>query len=579
MPAPASPALFDQFARGWRGFLLIALIALLSSQFGAARLPVVDRDEARFAQASRQMVETGDYIRIRLQQDERNKKPIGIYWLQAASAQLAAPVTGRLNEIWPYRAPSALGAILAALATLWAGMALFPQRTAFIGAALFASGMLIGFESMIAKTDAMLAGFTTLAMAALAQLYRGTSRPRVAALVFWLALGCGVLLKGPVTPMVAVLTLATLAFWERRGNWMKPLAWWPGPLLAASIVAPWMIAIGLATEGRFFSEAVGGDLAPKLIGGQEGHFAWPGYHLLLLPFLIFPATFALPAALRLVLAALRAPKHDAEQAPLRFLIAWAAPAFLVFELLPTKLPHYTLPAYPAIALMCGAALFALKGRVSRMAQPAGLVLFLVAGAALVALMGASATFMPGDTSADLRRAISAVLIGIAVVGAAAAGVITLKSPTARAGVLAACALVLSFSLRDRLLPEARTLFVSSEVVTALTRERLMPHDDHALWAVGYGEPSLVFLTRTALRIASPAEAAAGAALGDTMVVEGRTLEEVRAGLARRNLVYRDAGEPIRGLAIGRGKRVALYVGRIAEGPVSDATAAGQPQNP
>ncbi len=85
MREPVSPALFDQFARGWRGYVLIALIALASSLFGAARLPVMDRDEARFAQATRQMVETGDYVRIRVQEDERNKKPIGIHWLQAAS--------------------------------------------------------------------------------------------------------------------------------------------------------------------------------------------------------------------------------------------------------------------------------------------------------------------------------------------------------------------------------------------------------------------------------------------------------------------------------------------------------------
>src|SRR5688500_14970706 len=72
--------------RGWRAWALIALVAFLSSAAGIARMPVMDADEARFAQASRQMVESNDYLHIRLQEAERNRKPAGIYWLQSASA-------------------------------------------------------------------------------------------------------------------------------------------------------------------------------------------------------------------------------------------------------------------------------------------------------------------------------------------------------------------------------------------------------------------------------------------------------------------------------------------------------------
>src|SRR5262249_51976350 len=100
-----------------------------------------------------------------------NKKPIGIYWLQAAAVTAATPLTGgKLNEIWPYRLPSALGAALAALAALWGGRALLPRRTAFFGALAFATCLILGAEGRIAKTDAVLCGLTTLAMAALARL-------------------------------------------------------------------------------------------------------------------------------------------------------------------------------------------------------------------------------------------------------------------------------------------------------------------------------------------------------------------------------------------------------------------------
>ncbi len=576
MPAPVSPALFDQFARGWRGAVLIGLIALVSSLFGVAQMPVMDTDEARFAQATRQMVESGDYVGIRFQDEERNKKPIGVHWLQAASVRAFEPLAQRLNAIWPYRLPSALGIVLAALATLWGGRALVGQRAAFLGAGLFAAGMLAGFEGMTAKTDALMLGFTTLALAALARLYMQPPAPKWLALLFWAALACGMLLKGPVTPLVAALTLGTLAIWERRATWLAPLLWWPGPLLAALIIAPWSIAISYATGGRFFVDMLLGDIGPKLVSGHEDHFALPGYHLFLLPFLTFPATYALPAATRLVWDAARAPRDDAAFAPYRFLAAWALSTLLFFELTPTKLAHYALPAYPAIALLCGAGLGLMRGRRWRTTHPAGLVVFTVAGAALVALMAVGATFMPGDFAADLRRAISTALVGAGLVAAALTALIMLRRPAARAAVLIACALALSFSLRERILPEARALFVSAEAVAALTRARLTPREDRPLWVVGFDEPSIVFLTRTSIRLAETHEAGLGAQIGDALIIEGRALQQTAADFAQRGLMFTSVEPPVRGFALGRGQRVALHVGTIE----ASAEAAGiPPRNP
>ena len=80
---------------------------------GLAAIPPLDRDEARFAQATRQMLETGDFLRIRFQDEARNKKPAGIYWLQAAA--VAAFSTAGSTAIWPYRLPSLIGATAAVL--------------------------------------------------------------------------------------------------------------------------------------------------------------------------------------------------------------------------------------------------------------------------------------------------------------------------------------------------------------------------------------------------------------------------------------------------------------------------------
>src|SRR5258708_196082 len=62
------------------GFLLLCVCPLFLPGF--FNIPPIDRDEARFAQATKQMVETSDFVDIRFQDDVRYKKPVGVYWLQ-----------------------------------------------------------------------------------------------------------------------------------------------------------------------------------------------------------------------------------------------------------------------------------------------------------------------------------------------------------------------------------------------------------------------------------------------------------------------------------------------------------------
>jgi 4-amino-4-deoxy-L-arabinose transferase-like glycosyltransferase len=90
--------------RSVRGFAVLLLLCLILYAPALASIPPVDRDEARFAQATRQMLETGDFIRIRFQEEAHNKKPIGIHWLQAAAVALFS--TPGSTAIWPYRLPS-----------------------------------------------------------------------------------------------------------------------------------------------------------------------------------------------------------------------------------------------------------------------------------------------------------------------------------------------------------------------------------------------------------------------------------------------------------------------------------------
>ena len=70
-----------------RAAALLVAFSLLAFLPGFFQIPPVDRDEARFAQATKQMLETHEYVDIRFQNEVRYKKPVGIYWLQAAAVK------------------------------------------------------------------------------------------------------------------------------------------------------------------------------------------------------------------------------------------------------------------------------------------------------------------------------------------------------------------------------------------------------------------------------------------------------------------------------------------------------------
>src|SRR6516162_4505283 len=156
-------------SRGWRGPALAAFVAFLAGLPGLIAVPPLDRDESRFAQATAQMLETRDFVVIRYQDEQRFKKHVGIHWLQAASVSLFSDPEAR--AIWAYRIPSLLGAMLAAAACAWGASAFFGEEAGLFAGALLGTTLLLSTEAMIAKTDAVLCGTTTLAMAALGRIY------------------------------------------------------------------------------------------------------------------------------------------------------------------------------------------------------------------------------------------------------------------------------------------------------------------------------------------------------------------------------------------------------------------------
>lgn len=556
--ADAAPSeTWNRLLRTWRGPLLAALIAFVAGLPGVFGLPPLDRDESRFAQATAQMLETGDFVDIRFQTEPRYKKPVGIHWMQAASVAVLSSAEAR--DIWAYRVPSLLGAMLAAGACAWGAAGVLGARTGLIAGAILGCTFLLSTEASIAKTDAMLCGATTLAMAALGRIYaaeRGVGHAgRWTRVLMWAGLAVAILVKGPIGPMVFGLAVVALWIADRDVRWARSLGWSWGLALVLLVAGPWAVAVTVQTDGAFWGEAVTGDLAPKLAGGHERHGGPPGYHLAALSLLFFPATLLLPAAAKAAWRGWRTPG-------VRFALAWLVPAWLVFELSPTKLVHYPLPLYGALAWLAAAALAEPLGRKARWI---GAGLSLLTGAVLAIAVG-YLTAEYGDPSDAVAAVLASVLLAVAGVAGAT---VLLKGRSVRAFAAAAAIGVAAHgALAAALIPRLEPLKLSPRAAAALDRHDLDPREGLTSGPVevaGYAEPSLVFLLGTATGLGDAPDAAAAVAEGRPAVVEGRVEPAFRAALAREGV----AAEPvasIEGFDYSNGDDTRLTVYRRRERP-------------
>ena len=538
----------DRFIAGWRGPLLAALVALFAGLPVLMLLPPLDRDESRYAQATSQMLESGDYVDIRFQDDPRWKKPVGIYWMQAAAVAVTSSVENR--DIQPYRIPSLLGAMLAAAACAWAGAAMFGQRAGFLAGAMLGATFLLSTEAGIAKTDAMLCAAVTLSMAGLARVYlarrAGEIPLRPHKLMFWFGLGLSILIKGPIGLIVVAPAIVALSIWDRDFKWLRSLGWGWGLPLVALIVGPWAIAITIATDGGFWREAIVGDLAPKIAGGHESHGAPPGYYLIGALLMFFPLTLMLPAALS------TGWQRRAEPA-VRFLVCWLVPAWLIFELTPTKLAHYTLPTYGALALLAAAALTRPIGRVSRYS---GAGLAVLAGFVLVVLTVFGLTEY-GRSTAQTWATITIVFAALAAL--IGAFLLVQKAQTAAVIVSIALGLVAHAGLAGTL-RQLRPLAVAPQLQQVLEQADLHPRQGRPgpVAITGFHEPSFVFLTGRETELTDAAGAAKALAEGRPVIVEARDADAFSAASAELGVTGRAVGV-VNGHNYSRGDDVSLTV--------------------
>ena len=493
-------AKLGQLSNGILASILLC-ICLLSFLPGFTTLPPIDRDEAKYAQASQQMLESRNFIDIRFHETARYKKPVGIYWLQAAATAIAGDSS--TPKIWTFRIPSLLGATLAVFLTWAVGRRLFGNRAGFAAALILSCTFLLGVETRLAKTDAALLAAIIAAQLGAAECYWRTRSGRPVSwrvsLLFWVALGVGILIKGPVALLVCGSCILTLCLWDRSSKLFLALRPATGILVSAIIAAPWFVLITIVSGGAFFREAIGIDLLGKVYESQESHGAPPGYFLASFWIMFWP--FALLAGP----ASVWAWRNRASPA-VRFCIAWIIPTWILFELFVTKLPHYVLPTFPAIAILVAAAIAdeqvwrGLRNRIwtwiSMFLSLAGTIVIAAVSVGIPAAFGDYFSFW---STAVILAILVVVLLyfRLALIHRGAGQAIL---PLCAAGIL------LSAAIFGGILPATGALWIPSHVAEIVQNYR-QSCPSAPLAVTGYNEPSLIFLTGTDTLIVSPASAA------------------------------------------------------------------------
>ncbi len=563
---PSSLQTNDGKKYSWRAYLLIVIFCLAHFLPGISSIPPIDRDEPRFAQATKQMIESGNYVDIRFQNETRYKKPIGIYWLQAASVKLLNPL--RLNEIWAYRIPSLIGATVAVVITAQLGFLMFNPITGLLAALLMASCMILNVEARLAKTDAILLACTLAAEYGLAKAYllrhsNPTELGWPSILAFWTAQSLGFLIKGPLLLLITLGTTLALRTFDKKKNaaWLISLKPLIGLLFMLLTVSPWFIVIMAASHGEFVSQSIGHDFLAKIWQGQDRGALPPGLHMLVFPLVFFPGS---------ILAMLALPDIWANRKDdhLLFCLSWIIPTWIAFELSLTKLPHYVLPTYPTIALL--AAYFATKGfpafrnQQNRIILWAAFCFWLIAGASVAIAL----TYVPILLTKEIN--VFGVISGILMFFWVTYFLLAYKKQSLhQLTVLFVGSLLASIIAFGFTLPSLKNVWLSREIVQIAAQVNLCP--TLSLASSAFNEPSLIFLAGTRTKVDNVGGEIAQSLRKDSCTLgvidnrhENEFLESFRTDAIKPVELARIAG-----FNIGSGRKTELTLYRLPKQDASD----------
>ena len=322
--------------------LLFAGVAIIDS-LGNNTLPLIDRDEPRFAEASREMQQSGDFVIPRVNGEYRFDKPPLIYWCQVGSAKVFG------ESDFSVRFPSVLFAAATVVLTAIWGARLYGTKIGLWSGIIFGTCLQMFIHGRAAVADMpMIFFFLTATWIA----WERTTKPQSRWLwfAFYISLALGFLAKGPIA-LLPVLFPTIFYLSQRKTFSFHPGSAFLGTVLLVLIVGTWGIPALIATKGEFFAIGIGRHVVMRSVAPMQSHGGngLVGYALSL-PFYLFTIFFSFfPWSVFLpgMIVRLRQGIDLAE----RYLLAGITLVFLVFTLVQTKLPHYTLPAFPLLAVL------------------------------------------------------------------------------------------------------------------------------------------------------------------------------------------------------------------------------------
>ncbi len=484
-------------AKKYKELILLLFLSLILNFSTINNYPVLDRDEARYAQSTKQMLESKNYKSIKFQEDLRSKKPIGIYWLQAFSVNIFSlkaidkDTFRKYNKIWKYRFISCLFSLFSCIALYLIASKVFSKKIAFTASIILNCTLLFIVESHIAKTDSVLLTFSVISMVILCGYYKGIFKKQYDSyfFLFWLSLGFSTLIKGPIIVLMVVITIIFIFIFKRRVKWFidsNPLV---GFFIIIIIVMPWFLSIPAIEQSSFLNQGLKKDLLDKILGVQESHGAFFGAHTLSILLLFFPMSlFLLPGISTII----KEPRSDNSF----FLLAWIIPNLFILELIPTKLPHYTLPLYPALSLL-SATYIASKVNYKKkfnLEIIASNVLFVILFTVLIVFFLSS---IKQFSSVIKNYNLIILLVFFLYLLAIFINIRIDKIKSFYYQIFLAC--ITSFFIFGFLLPKLDKIWVSNSIYETIKKDN-SNFDSDSIAVVGYNEPSLVFMLGTKINI-------------------------------------------------------------------------------
>jgi 4-amino-4-deoxy-L-arabinose transferase-like glycosyltransferase len=492
MPERPDKAVNDGRCARWRVAWVLPLAAV-TYLLGNGAVSLWDRDEPRYAQSSRQMLRSGDWVVPRLYDEPRTAKPPLIYWLQAASMSALG------DNAFAARLPSAVAMVLTLAVFGGSARRIAGPRRASWAVLVLASSVMVLISAKASTTDGVLLLWLTIGQVCLYAIWRGRGTWG-AWLVLGAATGLAGLTKGP--PAIGVHATTLLALWllartlppgarprraGPRGTVSNVLKATAAVAVVAAVSAPWLYLIEQRSPG-FVRTALVHDVLRRAAQPLEGHQGPPGYHVAAIWPFFLPWSLLLPLALVLAWKQRRLP-------PLRFALAASLGPWVMFELVRTKLPHYMLPAYPWLALLVGDAIVrCLRGQHRDLATRAFAVgltaLAVVLAFAAVAPLGASLWFgespLPGLVLAAA---------GLAYVGVVYVQLLGRQRYAAGLAAMGLGAMAVWGVAWTVYLPRAQFLRVSVRVADVLRRDGATGRG----LMLDYKEPSLAFYQGGSIR--------------------------------------------------------------------------------